>query len=68
MGTTEEAQVRIGIELGRQLERFVLEGCTQGSVNFPIIETRPLPKNRTRILNVHKNVRGVVKVHIIIQL
>jgi D-3-phosphoglycerate dehydrogenase len=61
-GHTGEASYRIGLQVAMQLDRFVFEGCTQGSVNFPVIETRPVGPNKMRILNVHKNVRGVVRV------
>jgi len=60
-GHTLEASVRVGVEVGQQLDRYINEGCTRGSINFPIIETRPLAPNKIRILNIHKNVRGVVK-------
>ena len=41
--------------------RFVLEGCSTGSINFPAIGTRPPKVNSRRIINIHKNVRGVVR-------
>lgn len=58
---TQDSLVRIGIEVSTYLDRFITEGCTQGSVNFPVMETRPVPVGKRRILNIHKNVRGVVQ-------
>ena len=48
------------------LSRYINVGSTVGSVNFPEVDLRtPDPKARTvRILNIHENVPGVLKVHI----
>mmetsp|Transcript_15216 Transcript_15216/g.26154 ORF Transcript_15216/g.26154 Transcript_15216/m.26154 type:complete len:404 (+) Transcript_15216:43-1254(+) len=59
-GSTEEAQAAIGNELGSKLVRFLLEGCTLGSVNFPELVLERAP-NTTRIVNAHKNTPGVLK-------
>jgi len=47
------------------LIRYINVGSTVGSVNFPEVDLRtPDPKARTvRILNIHENVPGVLKVH-----
>jgi D-3-phosphoglycerate dehydrogenase / 2-oxoglutarate reductase len=58
-GSTEEAQASIGREVTTALAKFVNSGATTGSVNFPRIEPPEL-KNRHRILNVHRNVPGVL--------
>ncbi len=59
-GSTEEAQENIGREVATSLTRFLNIGATTGSVNFPQVEVSPM-QNTHRILNVHKNVPGVLK-------
>lgn len=58
-GATEEAQSHIGEEVPAALIRALNTGSTIGSVNFPAIDL-PLSKHTHRILNVHKNVPGVL--------
>ncbi len=58
-GSTEEAQEAIGREVARSLVRFVSSGSTAGAVNFPEIDMPPM-RGGHRILNVHKNVPGVL--------
>jgi D-3-phosphoglycerate dehydrogenase / 2-oxoglutarate reductase len=58
-GSTEEAQAAIGREVMGALIRFVNTGSTTGAVNFPLVEPPPL-LGRHRILNVHRNVPGVL--------
>ena len=59
-GSTEEAQANIGVEVSESLTRFMNEGSTASAVNFPRIEA-PVVPNSHRILNVHRNVPGVLK-------
>jgi D-3-phosphoglycerate dehydrogenase len=59
-GSTEEAQEAIGREVASSLVRFVSSGSTAGSVNFPQIDMPPM-RGGHRILNVHKNVPGVLR-------
>jgi D-3-phosphoglycerate dehydrogenase len=59
-GATEEAQSHIGEEVPTALIRTINNGCTIGSVNFPQVDL-PLSKDTHRILNVHKNVPGVLR-------
>lgn len=59
-GSTEEAQEAIGREVSETLSRFVTTGATRGAVNFPQVEL-PSYKGSHRILNVHKNVPGVLR-------
>ena len=59
-GSTEEAQEAIGREVSTALLKFVNSGSTAGAVNFPIVEPPP-PGDAHRILNVHKNVPGVLR-------
>jgi D-3-phosphoglycerate dehydrogenase len=60
-GSTEEAQYAIGLEVADKLIKFVNNGSTATAVNFPKLD---LPVGQTgthRILNIHKNVPGVLK-------
>lgn len=59
-GSTSEAQAAIGREVGSTLTRFVNAGATTGAVNFPSVELPPV-KGTHRILNVHRNVPGVLR-------
>ena len=59
-GSTEEAQEAIGREVSAALIKYINTGATTGAVNFPQIEI-PLIKGSHRILNVHKNVPGVLR-------
>jgi D-3-phosphoglycerate dehydrogenase len=59
-GTTAEAQEAIGREVAFALTRYTNTGATAGAVNFPIIE-QPKIAGSHRILNVHRNVPGVLR-------
>lgn len=59
-GSTEEAQVNIGREVSLSLTKFLHQGSTTGAVNFPQVDV-PLIRNTFRIVNVHRNVPGVLK-------
>jgi D-3-phosphoglycerate dehydrogenase len=59
-GSTAEAQEAIGREVGSALIKFVNVGVTTGAVNFPQIEL-PMTPGKHRILNVHRNVPGVLR-------
>jgi D-3-phosphoglycerate dehydrogenase len=59
-GSTEEAQASIGGEVATSLIKFVKTGATTGAVNFPVVET-PLIPGTHRILNVHRNIPGVLR-------
>jgi len=59
-GSTEEAQAAIGREVASALVKFVNAGSTTGAVNFPVIEAPEL-RGAHRILNVHRNVPGVLR-------
>ncbi len=58
-GSTMEAQREIGASASAKLTRFLTEGTTTGSLNFPQMELPPLER-RHRIIHVHKNVPGVI--------
>jgi D-3-phosphoglycerate dehydrogenase len=59
-GSTAEAQEAIGREVSSSLIRFVNSGATTAAVNFPQIDLPPTP-GKHRILNVHRNVPGVLR-------
>lgn len=59
-GSTEEAQVAIGHEVTNSLIGYMNEGKSYGAVQFPTIDVPLLKKGVCRLLNVHKNVPGVL--------
>jgi len=59
-GSTSEAQSAIGREVASALVKFVNTGSTTGAVNFPVVEAPEL-RGAHRILNVHRNVPGVLR-------
>ena len=59
-GSTEEAQANIGIEVADKLIKYINNGSTSTSVNFPNVEL-PMMKDHYRILNVHKNLPGFLR-------
>jgi D-3-phosphoglycerate dehydrogenase / 2-oxoglutarate reductase len=59
-GSTAEAQLNIGREVATALTNYVNVGSTTGAVNFPRLDM-PLSVNSHRVLNVHKNVPGVLR-------
>ena len=59
-GSTGEAQAAIGREVATSLIKFVNTGATTGAVNFPHAEL-PQKRETHRILNVHRNVPGVLR-------
>jgi D-3-phosphoglycerate dehydrogenase len=59
-GSTAEAQEAIGREVSLALATFLASGATRGAVNFPQVEVPPA-KGGHRILNVHRNVPGVLR-------
>lgn len=58
-GSTEEAQYKIGLEVAAAFAKFIDMGTTMGAVNFPRVDLPP-DESSHRILNVHKNVPGVL--------
>jgi D-3-phosphoglycerate dehydrogenase / 2-oxoglutarate reductase len=59
-GSTEEAQEAIGKEVATALIKFINQGSTTGAVNFPQVEL-PITRDAHRILNVHRNIPGVLR-------
>ena len=65
-GSTLEAQEAIGREVASVLMKFTNTGATTGSVNFPGVDLPPVA-GAHRVLNVHKNVPGVLRdIHAIV--
>ncbi len=58
-GSTEEAQRNIGIEVSDALIKFTDTGSSTGCVNLPEVEL-PLLQDSHRVLNIHKDVPGVL--------
>ena len=58
-GSTIEAQRNIGLEVANTLLKFIEVGSSTGSVNFPQVEL-PILRDSHRILNIHRNVPGVL--------
>lgn len=59
-GSTEEAQQSIGREVSAVVSKYLATGATTGTVNFPQVELPP-HRGTHRVLNVHRNVPGVVR-------
>lgn len=59
-GSTLEAQEAIGREVASTLIDYVNSGATPQAVNFPRLDIQPEP-GRHRILNIHRNVPGVLR-------
>jgi D-3-phosphoglycerate dehydrogenase len=58
-GSTEEAQVAIGVEVSTALIRYLKYGTTAGAVNFPNADL-PVIEGAHRVRHVHRNVPGVL--------
>lgn len=59
-GSTEEAQEAIGFEVAESLIRVLQLGSTHGAVNFPHVDCPPPLEGAHRLINVHRNVPGVL--------
>merc|ERR1712154_719782 len=59
-GSTQEAQDNIGVDVANKLCRFINGGCTVGSVNFPNVDMPISAEKRHRIIQIYKNVPGVL--------
>ncbi len=60
-GSTLEAQEAIGYEVSQSFLNFLRTGSTRGAVNFPNVDLPVLHAGSHRIVNVHKNVPGVLR-------
>lgn len=64
-GSTEEGQNAIGKEVSKSLINFTRDGNSSGSVNFPEVclkNTKFEKENTIRVLYIHKNIPGVLRV------
>jgi D-3-phosphoglycerate dehydrogenase len=59
-GSTIEAQEAIAAEVAQSFIGFLKTGSTRGAVNFPNVDLPVLHQSCHRIINVHKNVPGVL--------
>lgn len=58
-GSTQEAQLNIGIEVASKLVSYCDQGGTVGAVNFPELSLTP-QKDTHRLLHIHHNQPGVL--------
>ncbi|MDX2000785.1 MAG: phosphoglycerate dehydrogenase [Chitinophagales bacterium] len=58
-GSTEEAQVNIGIDVAGKLVSLLDTGSTMGSVSVPPLSL-PVQQGTHRLLHIHKNVPGIL--------
>jgi D-3-phosphoglycerate dehydrogenase / 2-oxoglutarate reductase len=58
-GSTEEAQRNIGIEVSEALISYARDGTSTGCANLPEVQMPPAEESY-RILNIHKDVPGVL--------
>ena len=58
-GSTVEAQESIGVEVAEKLVRYLDNGSSEGSVNFPEVSLPPHP-SKHRLLHIHHNRPGVM--------
>jgi len=58
-GSTEEAQLNIGIDVSQKLFNFLELGSTNGSHSVPEINL-PAQEGTHRILHIHSNIPGVL--------
>ncbi len=59
-GSTLEAQRNIAEEVSTKLIKYMNNGSTAGSVNFPEVDLPVLHAGHHRLLHLHKNVPGVL--------
>jgi D-3-phosphoglycerate dehydrogenase / 2-oxoglutarate reductase len=58
-GSTEEAQRNIGIEVSDALVEYIDAGSSTGCANLPEVQMPPIGES-LRVLNIHKDVPGVL--------
>ncbi len=60
-GSTEEAQQRIGVEVGRKLIEYSDVGSTMGAVNFPQVQLPVAAAESKRFIHIHHNIPGMMR-------
>jgi D-3-phosphoglycerate dehydrogenase len=58
-GSTQEAQVNIGVEVAEKLIKYSDNGTSTSSVNFPEVAL-PAHPGKHRLLHLHRNIPGVL--------
>jgi len=58
-GSTEEAQVNVGLDVSNKLVQYAETGISSGSLSIPELSL-PVQEHTHRILHIHKNVPGVL--------
>lgn len=58
-GSTEEAQLNIGLDVTSKLLNYLEKGSSTGSLSIPMLSL-PMQARTHRILHIHKNVPGVL--------
>ncbi|NBC33833.1 MAG: phosphoglycerate dehydrogenase [Alphaproteobacteria bacterium] len=58
-GSTQEAQLNIGLEVAEKMIKYSDNGSTVGAVNFPEVSL-PVKDRGVRFLHIHRNVPGVL--------
>ena len=59
-GSTEEAQVKIGVEVANKFVGYSEHGTSVGAVNFPELSLAE-HEDAHRILHIHRNIPGVLR-------
>lgn len=59
-GSTQEAQLNIGLEVSSKLVQYSDSGDTVGAVNFPELSLPAQPGSAHRLLHIHENRPGVL--------
>lgn len=59
-GSTQEAQRNIGAEVADTLLSYIETGTSIGAVNFPSLQLPVVHEKSHRVLNIHRNVPGVL--------
>jgi D-3-phosphoglycerate dehydrogenase len=59
-GSTQEAQANIGVEVGEKLVGYFRDGVSETNITAPRLAPAPVRAGRTRIMNHHQNVPGVL--------
>jgi D-3-phosphoglycerate dehydrogenase len=61
-GSTEEAQAAIGVDVANKIVNYINAGASIGAVNFPQIGLPYGGPQTHRILSIHRNRPGVLRV------
>lgn len=59
-GSTQEAQANIGVEVSEALAAYTRFGRTTGCITLPAIDAPAISPGRSRLLNIHRDVPGVL--------